>query len=55
MRPEKGNGKCGFYAALGVNKENLLRVVGKTIFEFLKTESDVVFDAEPEFRIRFLF
>ena len=41
--------------ALGVNKENLLRVVGKTNFRILKRNSDVVFDAEHEFHIRFSF
>ena len=41
--------------ALGVNKENLLRVVGKTNFRILKRNSDVVFDAEHEFRIRISF
>ena len=46
---------AGCCYALGVNKENLLRVVGKTNFRILKRDSDVVFDAEHEFHIRFSF
>ena len=44
--------------ALELNKEKLLKGVGETNFHhfrFLKNVSDVVFDAEVDFGIRFLF
>ncbi len=39
--------------ALGVNKENLQRHVGKTISEIFKKESDINVDAEVDFKFVF--